>query len=141
MQTPLIVTAGIGGGDNFDGREGDMSQINVDPIDGSFWAINEFTDASSSWGQAIANFTVVTPLTVTTSNGVLSYDALQPPIVIDPGIVVVDGANPPITGATVKITGNYANPEDVLALPAPVGNITSLGFNAATGTLTLTGND
>jgi hypothetical protein len=43
---------------NGGGREGDFSGINVDPVDGSFWAANEFATSASgtNWGTAIANF-------------------------------------------------------------------------------------
>jgi uncharacterized repeat protein (TIGR01451 family) len=39
-------------------RAGDLSGINVDPADGSFWAANEFanTQATANWGTAVANF-------------------------------------------------------------------------------------
>src|SRR5262249_26488119 len=63
MQTSLLVPSGIGLGNYADftggGRAGDMSGINVDPVDGSFWAANEFanTEAGANWGTAIANFT------------------------------------------------------------------------------------
>jgi uncharacterized repeat protein (TIGR01451 family) len=62
MQTPVIVPAGTGQTNYHDfssgGRAGDLSGINVDPADGSFWAANEFanTQATADWGTAIANF-------------------------------------------------------------------------------------
>lgn len=62
MQTPVIVPAGTGQ-TNYDdftsgGRAGDLSGINVDPVDGTFWATNEFanTQATANWGTAIVNF-------------------------------------------------------------------------------------
>jgi hypothetical protein len=63
MQTPVRVSAGTGVANysDFAGpRAGDLSGINVDPADDSFWAANEFanTDATANWGTAIANFTV-----------------------------------------------------------------------------------
>lgn len=59
MQTPILVPAGTGAADNVDGRAGDLSGISVDPVDGTFWAASEFTDASAEWGTAIANFSLV----------------------------------------------------------------------------------
>src|SRR5207244_1742147 len=61
MQTPLLVPSGTGLANYSDftgGRAGDMSGISVDPVDGSFWAANEFsnTQAGANWGTAIANF-------------------------------------------------------------------------------------
>jgi uncharacterized repeat protein (TIGR01451 family) len=44
-------------------RAGDLSGINVDPVDGSFWAVNEFanTQATANWGTAVANFQPAPP--------------------------------------------------------------------------------
>jgi hypothetical protein len=88
MQTPVLVPAGRGLANYTDfsnpHRAGDLSGMNVDPVDGSFWAANEFanTEASANWGTAVANFIVgqvvasftggptngVPPLTVTFTN-------------------------------------------------------------------------
>lgn len=66
MQTPVIVPAGTGQANYHDpyNRAGDLSGINVDPVDGTFWAANEFanTEATANWGTAIANFTLTTPI-------------------------------------------------------------------------------
>ena len=70
METPVLVPAGKGLANYSDfttgGRAGDLSGINVDPVDGTFWAANEFanTEATANWGTAIANFA---PATVTSS--------------------------------------------------------------------------
>ena len=66
METPVLVPAGTGVRNYADftsagssgGRAGDLSGISVDPVDGSFWAANEFanTEASANWGTAIADF-------------------------------------------------------------------------------------
>jgi uncharacterized repeat protein (TIGR01451 family) len=64
MEAPVLVPAGAGQANYRDfssgGRAGDLSGINVDPSDGSFWAANEFanTEATANWGTAVANFTV-----------------------------------------------------------------------------------
>jgi hypothetical protein len=75
METPPVaVSAGVGTANNRDGREGDMSGINVDPTDGSFWTADEYanTELSGSWGTAISHFTVQPttppPRTVTLTN-------------------------------------------------------------------------
>jgi PKD repeat protein len=88
MQTAVLVPAGRGQANYTDfanpQRAGDLAGINVDPVDGSFWAANEFanTEASANWGTAIANFSLrsvtasftgaptsgVAPLTVTFTN-------------------------------------------------------------------------
>src|SRR5207247_6725385 len=70
MQTPVKVPAGSGVANYHDfspGRAGDLSGINVDPVDGTFWAANEFanTEATANWGTAIANFTISNPVSTT----------------------------------------------------------------------------
>jgi uncharacterized repeat protein (TIGR01451 family) len=68
MEASVLVPAGKGLANYSDfssgGRAGDLSGINVDPVDGSFWAANEFanTEAVANWGTAVANFTVSNPL-------------------------------------------------------------------------------
>ena len=68
MQAPVVVPAGTGQANYKDfasgGRAGDLSGINVDPVDGSFWTANEFanTEATANWGTAVANFTISNPL-------------------------------------------------------------------------------
>ena len=62
METPVTVPNGTGLANYTDfanpHRAGDLSGINVDPTDGSFWAVNEFanTQATANWGTAVANF-------------------------------------------------------------------------------------
>jgi hypothetical protein len=66
METPVLVPAGAGQAIYHDfgstRRAGDLSGINVDPSDGSFWAVNEFAnmEATANWGTAVANFTFAT---------------------------------------------------------------------------------
>src|SRR6266566_4133715 len=67
METPVMVPAGAGLA-NYDdftsgNRAGDLSGINVDPVNGTFWAANEFATAATSnnWGTAIANFAPAAP--------------------------------------------------------------------------------
>ena len=68
MEASVLVPAGHGQANYKDfttgGRAGDLSGINVDPSDGSFWAANEFanTEATANWGTAVANFTIGNPL-------------------------------------------------------------------------------
>ena len=69
MQTPILVPAGTGQANYSDfagpnSRAGDLSGINVDPIDGTFWAANEFAnqEAGANWGTAIANFSATITL-------------------------------------------------------------------------------
>jgi uncharacterized repeat protein (TIGR01451 family) len=68
METPVLVPAGAGQANYKDfttgGRAGDLSGINVDPVDGSFWGASEFanTQATANWGTAVANFQITSPL-------------------------------------------------------------------------------
>ena len=68
MEAPVLVPAGTGQANYKDfssgGRAGDLSGINIDPTDGSFWAANEFanTEATANWGTAVADFTISSPL-------------------------------------------------------------------------------
>lgn len=67
METPVIVPNGTGLANYTDfssgHRAGDLSGINVDPVDGTFWAANEFanTQGTANWGTAVANFAPSTP--------------------------------------------------------------------------------
>jgi uncharacterized repeat protein (TIGR01451 family) len=67
MQTAVKVPAGSGLANYSDftsgHRAGDLSGINIDPRDGTFWAANEFANTQSvaNWGTAIVNFAPATP--------------------------------------------------------------------------------
>ncbi|HKO59369.1 MAG TPA: Ig-like domain-containing protein [Thermoanaerobaculia bacterium] len=76
---------------------------------------------------------------IITAGGTLNYTENQAASVAD-GSVTVSDIDSLLDHASVKITGNYVNGEDVLALPAPVGAITG-SFNATTGELFLDGAD
>ncbi len=71
---------------------------------------------------------------------VLNYTENDPARVIGSAITVNDVDDTHIASATIRITGNYVKGEDRLNF-TPVGNISSVGFNADTGELTLTGSD
>nr|WP_283813808.1 VCBS domain-containing protein [Bradyrhizobium niftali] len=67
----------------------------------------------------------------------LNYTENQAATAIDPALTVSDVDNANLSSATVQITGNYVNGQDVLGFTNQNGITGS--FNAATGTLTLTG--
>ncbi|UPJ94240.1 VCBS domain-containing protein [Bradyrhizobium sp. 172] len=67
----------------------------------------------------------------------LNYTENQAATAIDPALTVSDVDNANLASATVQITGNYVNGQDVLGFTNQNGITGS--FNAATGTLTLTG--
>ncbi len=68
VQTPVKSSAGSGVANYTDfssgHRAGDLSGINLDPIDGSFWAANEFANTlpTANWGTAIVHFNLTSPV-------------------------------------------------------------------------------
>ena len=122
METPVLVPAGTGVKiyadftSNFrsGGRAGDISGIDVDPSNGSFWAVNEFanTDATANWGTAIANFTISGPA-----------DPSQSTIVVAPASIPLGGT------ATITLTARDAvgNQESHCGLSFSFGLGTSTG--------------
>ncbi len=76
---------------------------------------------------------------VTTSSGSTSYAENGAPIAVDGNVSVSDADNTNLTGATVQITSNYVNGQDVLAF-TNTATITGT-FDASSGTLTLSGTD
>ncbi len=80
MQTPVLVPAGTGTGNIGTGstRIGDFSGMNVDPVNGTFWAVNQF--ASGGGGPtAIANFAPLPPGISFQNNKLLIFgDQLYP---------------------------------------------------------------
>ena len=74
-----------------------------------------------------------------TAGGVLNYDENDPATAIDPSLSLVDTTDTDLEGATIQITGNYVNGEDILEF-VDTSNITG-SWNSGTGTLTLTGTD
>jgi VCBS repeat-containing protein len=83
--------------------------------------------------------TAVNDAPVITAGGTLSYTENDPASVVDNTITVSDADSASLAGATVQITSNYVNGQDILSF-ATIGPISG-SFNGATGTLTLTGTD
>jgi hypothetical protein len=75
--------------------------------------------------------------TVTASATTLGYTEKNPPTPVDSGLTLTAGTLANLTGATVQISANYANGQDVLAFSNQLGITGS--WNAASGTLTLSG--
>src|SRR5204863_44094 len=76
---------------------------------------------------------------VVTASGTLNYTENDPATAIAPALTVTDVDSANLSGATVQITGNYVNGEDVLSF-TNTANITGT-WDTATGTLTLSGTD
>ena len=69
----------------------------------------------------------------------LAYTENDPATAITASLTASDVDNTNLTGATIQITGNYQNGQDVLSF-TNTGTITG-NWNAATGTLTLSGSE
>jgi large repetitive protein len=100
--------------------------ITVDSSDGTLHSQQTFTIA-----------VVLDAVPVVTAGHTLNYTENQAATAIDPAVTVTDSDNANLAHATVQITGNYVNGEDVLGFTNQNGITGS--FNAATGTMTLTG--
>ncbi|MBK6744802.1 MAG: cadherin domain-containing protein [Hydrogenophilales bacterium] len=85
----------------------------------------------------LVSYTVPVAPVVTTSGGSANVNENDPPEAIDPALTVSDADSTNLAGATVRITTNHANGEDVLAFTDQLG--ISGSWDAGTGTLTLSG--
>ncbi|MBR0924866.1 VCBS domain-containing protein, partial [Bradyrhizobium diazoefficiens] len=88
----------------------------------------------------VTSTVAVTPVNdapVVVAGHTLNYTENQAATAIDPALTLSDVDNANLASATVQITGNYVNGQDVLGFTNQNGITGS--FNAATGTLTLTG--
>ena len=87
----------------------------------------------------VAAFSIESPPVVTVNASVLSYAESVGPLAVDSSLSVVDEDSASLASATVRITANYINGEDLLAF----NNVNPWGITgtwaSATGTLTLTG--
>jgi len=113
--------------------------------DGSETTSDSFTykanDGSldSNVATVTISITAVNDAPVITAGATLNYTEGDPATVIDNTITVTDADSTTLASATVQITGNYVNGQDVLSF-TNTANITG-SFSSATGTLTLTGVD
>jgi VCBS repeat-containing protein len=108
-------------------------------VDSFVYAVS---DGKGGTDIATVNVTVANDvsdrLEVVTSPGSLSFTEGNAPIVVDPN-VRLSANNYGIKKAFVKVASGYVRRRDVLVLPTTLGLRGS--FNAATGTLTITGKD
>jgi hypothetical protein len=130
METPVLVPAGTGLANYHDfsggGRAGDLSGINVDPSDGTFWGANEFanTENTANWGTAVANFTLGTTLTINGTPGddtITVHNLTGDPTSVE---VIVNGASV-FTGPWASLAG--------ITIAASTGNDTVNVENDAAG--------
>ena len=83
--------------------------------------------------------TNIASVVATNAAGALQYVEKDPATVIAPGMTVTDVDSPNLTGASIRITANYAAPQDQLVF-ANTATIKG-SFDATSGTLTLSGID
>lgn len=100
------------------------------------WNGNGTGDASGIFAQRFTVGPNQAP-TATLGGTNLSYIENAGSVVLDSGLTVADADNSTLQGATIQITGNYVNGQDVLQFTNANG-ITGV-WNATTGTLTLSG--
>jgi hypothetical protein len=131
-----------GGGFAIDPNTGKVTVADPSKILAADPSYNITIDASDGTQHNQQTFTIAVVLDaapVVTAGHTLNYTENQAATAFDPAITVTDSDNANLTHATVQISGGYVNGEDVLAF-ANTATITG-SFNAATGTLTLTGTD
>ncbi|MBF0108595.1 MAG: tandem-95 repeat protein [Magnetococcales bacterium] len=109
------------------------------PTAGSRTITFAISDGSLSSNSTSVTFdaTAVNDAPIVVSGGTRAYTENDAATPIDTAITVSDHEGDGLTGATVKITGNYDSDEDVLAF-ATIGSISG-SWNAIDGTLTLSG--
>ena len=104
-------------------------------------ATDDFTPTPATSLAITRNVTVSTTNLPPALSGIpvtsLAYVRGTAAAAIAPGALIYDPDSINLTGATIKITGNYQNGQDVLAVTNGSGITGS--FNASTGTLTLSG--
>ncbi len=98
-----------------------------------------FTDISSHHSGVRGYLDNVSVATDAPPNTPISYTENDGPVAVDSTLSISDVDDTNIESSVVRITNNYANGEDILAF-VDTGNITA-SWDAASGTLTLTGSD
>ena len=100
----------------------------------------QVADGQGGTDTTSANFTVngtndAPALVLSTVGGVSATEQIA--VALAPALTLSDIDSTTLLSATVQITGNYLNGEDVLSFTDPTGKIAG-SFNTASGTLTLT---
>jgi hypothetical protein len=94
-------------------------------------------DVNSNTVSKNVTVIAVNDASVLTAGGALNYTENDGPSVVDGSVAITDVDSTTLTGATVQITGNYVNGEDVLTF-VPAAGITG-NFVVGSGMLTLSG--
>jgi uncharacterized repeat protein (TIGR01451 family) len=151
MEASVLVPAGTGQANYKDfssgGRAGDLSGINVDPTDGSFWAANEFanTEATANWGTAVANFTISNPLPSVdmgvsmTPTGPITVDVSNGPVNVTYTITITN--NDKVNAAQgVVLSDILPTGSSFVSMTAASTNPDAFTFSQSGGTVTETAN-
>ncbi len=99
--------------------------------------VNDGTDSSAPATRQISVTPTNDPPTITTTASIFPYIENSGAAVLDVGVTVDDVDSATLSGATIRISGNFAPGEDVLGFVSQGGIAGS--WNAATGVLTLSG--
>jgi hypothetical protein len=149
LGSPIKVPAGAGATNlNGGGREGDFSGINVDPVDGSFWAANEYSPPGGSWGTAIANFIATGVVTNANDSGPGSLRQVIADNASIPGAVVTFDPTFFATPHTITLTSGEIMISSVMTISGPGAGLVTVSGNSAnrifetnlsSGTVTISG--
>ena len=82
---------------------------------------------------------IADPPSVTLGGAGATYRENDPAVVVDGAVTITDPDSTELSGATVQIVGGLAAGEDVLDLPTPAPGGLTASYDAATGTLSVTG--
>lgn len=99
------------------------------------WTVNDATASGTDTSTVTVMPVNLTP--ILSAGGTLNYTENDPPTVVDPSVQATDGDGLGYVGATVQLTTNYAQGQDVLSF-VPADGITA-SFDVPSGTLTMTG--
>ena len=99
------------------------------------WTVNDATASGTDTSTVTVIPVNLTP--ILSAGGTLNYTENDPPTVVDPSVQATDGDGLGYVGATVQLTANYAQGQDVLSF-VPADGITA-SFDVPSGTLTMTG--
>jgi uncharacterized repeat protein (TIGR01451 family) len=140
MKPPVLVPAGTGQANYSSYRVviGEQSGINIDPADGSFWAVNQFANTvfPENWGTAIAHFLPGLPA----GNTDLAVTATGPSAVL-PGATatytITLTNNGPIAAQNVVLTDTLPAGATLVSLTQTAGT-DGFTFGQSGGTVTET---
>ncbi|WP_246794390.1 DUF4347 domain-containing protein [Burkholderia perseverans] len=104
--------------------------------------VSDGVEFSASFNRTVNVLLTEQSPIVTDSGGTVTFtsadNAPSTPIVVDAGVTLTDTDSSTMASASIAITGNYQNGEDVLALGGGSFGDIQANFDASTGTLTLT---